>query len=832
MFNNLFKTFYRFNRSESGNVLIIIAFVMIVLIATVGAAVDMSRTNIVRQDQQNAIDAAENAANNFCTNDPTATTNTTLMQKCIIAQVDKYYLENTTSKIADSDIGTSLPSPVLKNTGNNGLVSLSSTATLDSQIIKADDNNGQSAIKTIIKTGVSNVPWRGVCDKDASHVGRCIIGDSDWTSGNTSWHCNGQNGGSQANCNVGGTGTPINGVCSTIINNCSSSIAAQNYDATNGTWDCPGANDGYTVHCGGNSIGICGVAAAGVLPDGSTGACNAGKSSVVSNYFSTTSGYQTWTCSGSGTCTNNTCTIPTPNKTHTSCATGFIGTGIDKVASCDPVTGLLIWTTNSDCTAQKICTPHNQISYSPCPTNFHDAPGSVGGITYTTPYTCSSAYGQPVEGNTTNVNNCVPNTPVCSGGKTKTSTCGDGYTGNKTETSYCTSSGVLEWTDWDVSQCKPILTCNPYTKSKVVSCPSGQYGTGIIQHQDYTCPNQNGSPVAGDWYNFDASGCSACQSMKINYYVRTRLGSKGFSFYPNDLQLNTLTGYINSGVTDCSASPNATVSFLGLTVPACVNSSQGAIGWFNNGNPVIIKESLEQIVTAYQGAKAANPALDSNNSYAVAQCPAADFVLLEDNIVSPVKVNLNGKNAALNSDRSMQFSMTNPDGSQSIITTYGSLNKDEAWLMIDANGNGLIHNGIVDGDDLFTDHNGSKENGYHDLAVILGSFIKQDESGRNFIPLRKLSDAEKNAEIEAAKGRGNKKAGALRAIDPSFDLKLLDSNNNELYASDYFDRIYTDYVNVSESDAEHHNIILERSVVRTLQGQNLLSADQWFVPKK
>jgi len=171
--------------------------------------------------------------------------------------------------------------------------------------------------------------------------------------------------------------------------------------------------------------------------------------------------------------------------------------------------------------------------------------------------------------------------------------------------------------------------------------------------------------------------------------------------------------------------------------------------------------------------------------------------------------------------------MTKPDGTKSITTTYGSLNSNEAWLMIDRQGDGLINNGVINGDDFFTDHVGAKNNAYHDLATTFAPFIKVDEKGHNYIQLNKLTDAQK----QAGKLGAGQKLGVARVIDPSLDLKLLDVNNNILYASDYFDRIYVDYKNTNIADKEKHNFILEIAPVRTLDGKYHLSADQWFVPK-
>ncbi len=192
--------------------------------------------------------------------------------------------------------------------------------------------------------------------------------------------------------------------------------------------------------------------------------------------------------------------------------------------------------------------------------------------------------------------------------------------------------------------------------------------------------------------------------------------------------------------------------------------------------------------------------------------------------ISPIKVNLAGGHARLNSDDRFLFDI---DGRRKAtvpyIRTTGGLNQNEAWLMLDRAGNGLVSkDGIVDGEDVFGDHMRTYKSGYEDLATTFKSHLKKDERGQRYIPLRQMSW------VESWWVGTTRALGWNKTMDPSYDLKLLDRNKQVQLASAHMNRIYVDYRNVDESDAKNQNWIGQRGNVYFATGQAAESADQWF----
>jgi Flp pilus assembly protein TadG len=65
MLNILCKKLSKLFRGEAGNVVIMFAVAASVLVLAVGVAVDSSRINLVKINQQNAVDAAAASAENL-----------------------------------------------------------------------------------------------------------------------------------------------------------------------------------------------------------------------------------------------------------------------------------------------------------------------------------------------------------------------------------------------------------------------------------------------------------------------------------------------------------------------------------------------------------------------------------------------------------------------------------------------------------------------------------------------------------------------------------------------------------------------------------------------
>ena len=1000
MLCDISKLFLRFGRSERGNVLIIVAFAAVIMVSFIGLAIDMSRTNIAKQNQQNSVDIAERAAKNYCLNDTTAKASQPAMQTCITTQVNKYFQANASKNIAGSNVGVNPLITVFDQ--NTNVPTTTATSQISSAIIQATIDkcagltgnalttcqnsadyqiNGSTksvALATNLVTGASNTAWSGVCGGLVNNLGTCVIGKPSSTivSDTTySWNCSGNNGGAAAPCN------------------------AVNNNADNGA-----CGDPSTI---------------------TAGACNSGTVSGFSTQSSNASFSTSWTCNGSNggsdaNCSKTFCTAPA--STQQTCAavhgsgyapkTGYSDPAVITSYYCD-ASGIVQSNPTDNCTALSQCVPYSQTSNSTCSNS-------------TTYYNCdpNNPYNAATTGNcqyknapmnAANNGNCgtveTPSALSCNSlvlscdAISKNGTCpSNDNTGSITETFSCTTNFnsllsyiqaslnypdgfILYYTTFDknngydtISYLKSsymlgsnkaitkaeqnilnISSTNDNNKSQINSMidiieniyptpaapttktpkkfhdkdlynnllsysnnlvfENGQtidfntsklfsyifmvrandYMTNYLtenpwnivsntcacnnnhQTNSYPCSanttftqDQNGNPFtsgAGTYGTITtdldlctaketvtSQNCTACGNMTFNYWVRTSHNALGFSSNDPalDLQDTNWNPYEIPGGVNCTDGGLHMQSWNDVGIESgkingCMNYS-GESSWSDSafGGGTINKgttgsyfpfttmyKSTAGIISAYKKAKKKNNSIDGNDAQEVAQCPTNGtplpdgstsqfFTLMEHNIISPLKVNLAGKDAVLNSERSIQFSMTQKNGGSKIYNTYGSLNADEAWLMVDKDGTGLIKNGVVNGDDFFTDHEGVKNDAYHDLITQFGSFVKKDENGHSYIELSKKSAVEHQSHDAQIAGQ---KLGSVIPVDPSFDLKLLDANNKTLYASDYFDRIYVDYININISDKDMHNLILEVAPVRTLDGKYHLSVDQWFVPK-
>lgn len=200
--------------------------------------------------------------------------------------------------------------------------------------------------------------------------------------------------------------------------------------------------------------------------------------------------------------------------------------------------------------------------------------------------------------------------------------------------------------------------------------------------------------------------------------------------------------------------------------------------------------------------------------------------LVTGDVASPLKMNLANGNAEMNSTTPTGFVLTLQDGRGLESHVKGGLNADEGWLMVHRDDDPLVlPNGLLNANDWFGDRDHRSLNGYTDLAETFKDFIAKDEFEKRYIPLHVLGKGDK------ARKAQDQKPGLFS--DPSFDLRIVDASGKELFASDYFDRIYIDYRKVTESDEVDgkggRNQILERGMVHTLQGENHGAVDQWFI---
>lgn len=198
--------------------------------------------------------------------------------------------------------------------------------------------------------------------------------------------------------------------------------------------------------------------------------------------------------------------------------------------------------------------------------------------------------------------------------------------------------------------------------------------------------------------------------------------------------------------------------------------------------------------------------------------------------LSPLKVNLTEGNAAINSTQPTTFYLTLLDGRIMEGKATGGLNPNEGWLMVRRTNAPLVfNNGALNADNWFGDRDRRTVNGFTDLAETFSSFIETDENGQRFIPLNILTEDERKAKAARAA------ATPGQITDPSFDLRVVDAQNIERLASDFFSRIYVDYRPVVEGDGkdgnlnDSNNVVLERGTVRTINGKQTEILDQWFI---
>jgi hypothetical protein len=172
---------------------------------------------------------------------------------------------------------------------------------------------------------------------------------------------------------------------------------------------------------------------------------------------------------------------------------------------------------------------------------------------------------------------------------------------------------------------------------------------------------------------------------------------------------------------------------------------------------------------------------------------------------SPIKIALDGKDARLDSTHGFQLDADGFGRGQGAVTTSGGLNPNEAWLVRDKDGDGITRNGVVDGNDVYGDHDGQFKNGYQELARDYQGELRTDPAtGRRYID---LTDPNSRAARE---------------------LKLLDASGRQVPASSVLTRIDVDAAGVNESDAAGRNQIRERASVTYLDGHTASSADQWY----
>jgi len=175
---------------------------------------------------------------------------------------------------------------------------------------------------------------------------------------------------------------------------------------------------------------------------------------------------------------------------------------------------------------------------------------------------------------------------------------------------------------------------------------------------------------------------------------------------------------------------------------------------------------------------------------------------------SPIKIALDGKDAKLDSTHGFALDADGFGQGQGAVKTSGGLNPNEAWLVRDRSGDGLTKNGVVDGNDVYGDHDGKFSDGYAQLARDFKSELKTDPAtGHRYLDLT-------DPNSRAAK-----------------ELKLLDPSGKSVPASSLLTRIDVDAVGANERDASGNNQIRQRASVTYKDGHTAMSADQWYAQR-
>lgn len=175
---------------------------------------------------------------------------------------------------------------------------------------------------------------------------------------------------------------------------------------------------------------------------------------------------------------------------------------------------------------------------------------------------------------------------------------------------------------------------------------------------------------------------------------------------------------------------------------------------------------------------------------------------------SPIKIALDGKDAQLDSAHGFALDADGFGHGQGAVQTSGGLNPNEAWLVRDRAGDGLTKNGVVDGNDVYGDHDGKFSDGYAQLARDFKGELKTDPAtGHRYLDLT-------DPNSRAAK-----------------ELKLLDASGKSVPASSLLNRIDVDAVGANERDASGSNQIRQRASVTYKDGHTAMSADQWYAER-
>lgn len=166
------------------------------------------------------------------------------------------------------------------------------------------------------------------------------------------------------------------------------------------------------------------------------------------------------------------------------------------------------------------------------------------------------------------------------------------------------------------------------------------------------------------------------------------------------------------------------------------------------------------------------------------------------NQIDPLKISLvAGKDATVNST---DHELLDVNGKT--VKTSGGLNANEAWLVNDPQGTGVMHDGVMDFSKLIGNQDGAA-NGFDRLRQLYPDAVKTDADGRQYIDT---------------------------AIASRDGLRLATSSGQEISADKVVSKIYLDDSATSQSSADGQTTVRQQGEVVYHDGATAKAADEWF----
>jgi hypothetical protein len=187
--------------------------------------------------------------------------------------------------------------------------------------------------------------------------------------------------------------------------------------------------------------------------------------------------------------TDNTC-IPLPAENQTLlCPSGQTGSITQtRISTCPgPVWGL--WTTTNNSCKSAACVADAETRNSPCPA------GQVGYIIEYRASTCPDSLGPPMWGPWTPASSaCHAVQPCLASTENRTLQCPTDFTGRITESrsSSCPDqNGSPVWGEWvqTFNTCSPIQACAPHTETRTIRCTDWWFDGRTVQQRTSNCEN-------------------------------------------------------------------------------------------------------------------------------------------------------------------------------------------------------------------------------------------------------------------------------------------------------------------------------------------------------